>query len=114
MNHGDPRPNVPFLAPDAVGHVFAHSTRSPYNPLRQSASQRKLGCPVVGESSPVRLITLLASIAGALWLPSLIESFEIENIHSPGERCADASLEEFLLVHSASMGVAVVRSTYTE
>lgn len=104
--------NVLSLAPDAVGHHFAQFTRSLCKSLYNLAGQGEFWRPAVGESSPVCLITFVTSIASTLWLPRLVERLEVEDVHSPGERCADTRLEELLLVCSAGMSLAIIGSNY--
>ena len=57
------------------------------------------------------LVTLGASVASALWFPGFVECLKVENVHSPGKGCADAGLEKFFLVDSASMCIAVIGTT---
>lgn len=80
--------------------------------VRHSTGQRKLRDAAFGKGAPVCLITLGTSVASALWLPRLVKCLEVENIHSPGERCTDTGLEESLLVQSACLSITIVRSPY--
>ncbi len=78
---------------------------------KRSAADGPFGRAFVRESTPVPLVSTGSGITTGRWLPSLIESLEVEDIKAPVECSADALLVERLCVVGAGFGRSVVVAT---